>query len=240
MFSNASSLIRAPPRLAVATMLVTPSCAKMFACIRKSTPNLRHFRGYLIFARGSCTDFCKSGWCMAFHDGPPRLHKPPPHLHPILPQILQCTLSLVRKIHKPAGRFVACSTRLIRFWTILNARKKHLNQIIFDFDLSNPRRRHLSLRHRHRLKEHRYLIITHHTHVTRELEIRGSMRSWLCPMGFSPLDGDSHSMQLVSFTANSRKLESQNASMLNSQRKIHAMMFATHLPCGFSKNKYTK
>jgi len=59
-------------------------------------------------------------------------------------------------------------------------------------------------------------------------------------MGFSPLDGDSHSMQLVSFTANSRKLESQNASMLNSQRKIHAMMFATHLPCGFSKNKYTK
>ena len=158
-------------------MLVTPSCAKMFACIRKSTPNLRHFRGYLIFARGSCTDFCKSGWCMAFHDGPPRLHKPPPHLHPILPQILQCTLSLVRKIHKPAGRFVACSTRLIRFWTILNARKKHLNQTIFDFDLSNPRRRHLSLRHRHRLKEHRYLIITHHTHVTRELEIRGSMRS---------------------------------------------------------------
>ena len=109
------------------------------------------------------------------------------------------------------------------------------NQTIFDFVLSNPRRRHLSLRHRHRLKEHLYLIITHRTHVTAKLKIRGAMRSGLCPMGSSPLDGDSHSMQLVSFTANSRKLESQNASMLNSQRKTHAMMFATRLRCGFSE-----
>ena len=238
MFSNASSLIRAPPRLAVATMLVTPSCAKMFACIRKSTPNLRHrFRGDLIFARGSCTNFCKSGWCMAFHDGPPRLHKPPPHLHPILPQILQCTLSLVRKIHKPAGRLLPAR----RGW--------------FVFGPSWMRERNTC----YRIKLFSTLICqiqdggicpfgtatgwknidtlsSHQTHVTPELKIRGSMRFWLCPIGFSPLDGDSHSMQLVSFTANLRKLESQNASMLNSQRNIHAIMFATHLPFGFSKN----